>query len=175
MTVVVSDTSPLHYLILCDSVEVLARLFTQIVVPPAVFQELTNERTPQAVRQWAQSLPEWVKVQSPTTLHPGLNVDRGELEAISLALEIGASALLIDDRAGRTAAQRCGVAVTGTVGLLEMAAARGLLNLKQALAKLEQTNARLDAELVAGALQRDTARRHRESVPGPRGREDSEP
>ncbi len=125
MSVVVSDTSPLHYLILCDSVEALPRLFRQVVIPPMVFQELQQPRTPAPVRAWVQSLPEWVQVQAPTTLDRSLAVDPGELEAICLALEIKAAALLMDDRAGRTAAQRCGLAVTGTIGILEMAASRG--------------------------------------------------
>ena len=51
-----------------------------------------------------------------------LNVDAGELEAICLAQEIHAAAILVDDRAGRTAAVHCGLAVVGTIGLLEQAA-----------------------------------------------------
>ena len=88
-----------------------------------------------------------------------LDIDAGELEAICLAQEIHADAVLMDDRAGRNAAVQCGLAVVGTIGLLEQAAARGLVELPDALAKLRQTNARLDAELIRAALARDEARR----------------
>ena len=81
-------------------------------------------------------------------------MDAGELEAICLAQEIKAAAILTDDRAGRSAAMQCGLAVVGTIGLLEQAAARGLLELPQAMARLRQTNARLDPELIHAALER---------------------
>ncbi len=164
MSVVVSDTSPLHYLILCGAPDVLPRLFTQVYIPPTVFQELQHPNTPAAVRDWARTLPVWVKVQAPTTLDPTLDVDRGELEAICLAKEIQAAAILMDDRAGRAAAAGYGLLVTGTVGVLEAAAARGLIQLPEAIERLQQTNARLDREIVQAALERDQARRERTRV-----------
>ena len=159
MSVVVSDTSPLHYLILCGAETALPRLFRQVVIPPTVFRELQQPNTPSQVRDWALSLPAWAIVQTPKTLNLTLNVDAGELEAICLAQEIKADAVLMDDRAGRSAARHCGVAVIGTLGLLEQAAARGFLNLPDAINRLRQTNARLHPELISAALQRDMARK----------------
>jgi predicted nucleic acid-binding protein len=75
VSVVVSDTSPLHYLILCDAVEVLSRLFRQVVIPPTVFQELPQPKIPAPVRPWTQALPRWVTVQAPKHLDPLLEVD----------------------------------------------------------------------------------------------------
>lgn len=96
-----------------------------------------------------------------------LNVDPGELEAICLAREIKAAAVLMDDRAGRSVAIHCGLAVIGTIGLLEQAAARGLLELPQVMERLRQTNARLDPELIRAALERDKAlKRARQSGNG---------
>ncbi len=158
MSVVVSDTSPLHYLILCGAETALPRLFSQVVIPPTVFRELQQPNTPAPVRQWASSLPSWATVQTPKTVNLSLDVDAGELEAICLAKEIKAAAVLIDDRAGRTAAIHCGLAVIGTVGLLEQAAARGLLDLAQAMERLRRTNARLDPRLIQAALERNKAR-----------------
>jgi predicted nucleic acid-binding protein len=158
VSVVVSDTSPLHYLILCGAENVLPKLFRQVIIPPTVFRELQQSNTPPPVRQWAAALPEWVAVQSPKTTNLVLDVDAGELEAICLAQEIHADAVLMDDRAGRNAAIQCGLAVVGTIGLLEQAAARGLIELPSALARLRQTNARLDPDLIRDALARDKAR-----------------
>jgi predicted nucleic acid-binding protein len=159
VSVVVSDTSPLHYLILCKLDDILPRLFTRVVIPPMVFRELQQPNTPALVRQWAQALPTWAAVQAPKTLDLVLDVDAGELEAICLAREIKAAAVLMDDRAGRSAAIHCGVTVIGTIGLLEQAAARGLLELPEAMERLQQTNARLDPTLIRAALERDKAQR----------------
>ena len=81
-----------------------------------------------------------------------LDLDAGELEAISLAQEIHANSVRMDDRAGRNAAQQHGLAVIGAIGLLEQAAVHGLIDLPTILAKLRQTNARLDPELIQAAL-----------------------
>jgi len=57
VSVVVSDTSPLHYLILCGVDTVLARLFERVVIPPAVFAELQHSSTPLLVREWMRAMP----------------------------------------------------------------------------------------------------------------------
>jgi predicted nucleic acid-binding protein len=158
VSVVVSDTSPLHYLILCGVDQVLAQLFEQVVIPPTVFAELQQPNTPAMVQEWMRTLPAWVAVQKPTALDPSLDVDAGELEAICLAREIHAAAVLMDDRAGRHAAAQCGLPVIGTLGLLEQAAVRGWIDLPQTLERLQRTNARLDPKLVEAVIQRHNAR-----------------
>jgi len=90
-----------------------------------------------------------------------LDVDAGELEAICLAREIHADTVLMDDRAGRSAVVQCGLAVVGTIGILELSAVRGLIELPFTLARLQQTNACLDPELIHAALARDQARRQK--------------
>src|SRR4051812_9445562 len=61
--IVVADTSPLCYLVLVDQIEVLASLFGQVVIPPAVLQELGHPRTPAPVQKWAASPPSWLEVR----------------------------------------------------------------------------------------------------------------
>ena len=51
-----------------------------------------------------------------------------------------------------------GLLITGTVGILEKAAERGLINLSEALQKLLRTNFRVDAQVIREALERDSAR-----------------
>jgi predicted nucleic acid-binding protein len=103
-------------------------------------------------------LPKWVALQSPKHLQTGLDVDRGELEAISLAQEIHAAAVLMDDLAGRRAAAQCGLAVVGTLGLIEQASIRGLIDLPSVIGQFQKTNIRLDAKLIQAVLQRHQAR-----------------
>lgn len=158
MSVVVSDTSPLHYLILCGAEGVLARLFDQVLIPPTVFAELQHPSTPARVGEWMRALPTWVVVRTPIALDLSLNVDAGEREAICLAREIHAAAVLMDDRAGRLAAAQYGLAVIGTLGILELADVRGWIELPQALERLRQTNVRLDPKLIEAALERHQAR-----------------
>ncbi len=97
MSAVVSDPSPLHYLVEWEAIEILAALFQEILIPPTVHRELQHQKTPPRVRAWANSLPAWVKVQAPSVLDNFLNVDEGEKEAICLALEVNAVAILMDD------------------------------------------------------------------------------
>jgi transposase len=52
VSVVVSDTSPLHYLILCSVDAVLPRLFERVIIPPTVFVELQHPNTPALVQEW---------------------------------------------------------------------------------------------------------------------------
>jgi hypothetical protein len=68
VSVVVSDTSPLHYLILCEVDAVLAQLFDRVIIPPTVFAELQRPNTPAMVQEWVRALPAWVAVQKPNAL-----------------------------------------------------------------------------------------------------------
>jgi predicted nucleic acid-binding protein len=80
--IVVSDTSPLHCLILCDAQELVPQLFAQVVIPPTVFQELQHPHAPPLVRDWATgSLPAWIRIQAPSHLDSSLNLDLGETPA----------------------------------------------------------------------------------------------
>lgn len=99
-----------------------------------------------------------MKVQAPAVLDNSLNVDEGEKEAISLAREVKAIAILMDDRKGRAEAVRCGLRVAGTIGLLEAAAGRGLVDFPVIIQRLRRTNARLDEELIQAALARNRPR-----------------
>jgi predicted nucleic acid-binding protein len=66
-----------------------------------------------------------------------IKIDRGERAAILLALSLHADLLLMDDRRGVTAAERSGLRVTGTIGVLDLAAERGLIEFSQAIHKLD--------------------------------------
>lgn len=82
------------------------------------------------------------------------DLDDGERQAISLALQVGAEYILMDDDQGRRAAIHLHRMVIGTVGILERAAAHGLLDFKLAFAKLSATNFRMSPGFRRAILER---------------------
>ena len=136
---VVSDTGPLNYLSLLGRVELLPVLFGEVAIPPAVVGEMLDPGAPEVLRRWAGSPPSWVVVLSPRGGPLPGDLGAGERHAIALAAELGAT-LLCDDGPGRAAARREGLAVTGTLGVLQAAHARGLLEIDAALDALGRTN-----------------------------------
>lgn len=160
--IVVSDTSPLNYLILVDAIDVLPRLYHEVYVPRQVIAELEHPGAPAAVRRWVQCLPEWAQVRDPThideTLRQNRKLDQGEIHAIALAQELKAH-LLIDERDAYEAAKARGLASTGILGVLDVAAQCGLLDLKPILARLiGETNFRYSQRLIDRLLERDARR-----------------
>lgn len=61
--IVAADTTPLNYLVLTGKVELLAKLFGRVVIPPAVLEELRHVRTPEVVREWITLRPAWLTVR----------------------------------------------------------------------------------------------------------------
>jgi hypothetical protein len=60
----------------------------------------------------------------------------------------------MDDREGVAAAQSMGLAVTGTIGLLYLAARRGLLDLSEAFERLQHTSFRCPDKIMVELLNR---------------------
>lgn len=151
---VISDASPINVLVRIDLVEVLQKLFGKVIIPPAVASELSHPNTPPKVLKWIQSRPAWLEICSPLAIVQGLSLDAGESEAISLAQELGADFLLVDDLKARRAARRMGIPITGTLGILERAARQDLINLVQAIDRIRQTDFAVSDELVELILSR---------------------
>jgi predicted nucleic acid-binding protein len=82
-------------------------------------------------------------------------------DAILLALHLKADLVLMDEREGVEEARRLGLTVTGTLGVLDRAAERGLTELAPALARLRQTNFRVDPALLDRLLASDAKRRRK--------------
>jgi predicted nucleic acid-binding protein len=158
--IVVSDTTPLNYLVLIDAVEVLPKLFEQVFVPSTVIRELADSRAPAAVRQWGQSPPAWLIISDPQSrLASTATLDAGEADAISLAKERGISDVLMDEYLGRKIAVAEGLFVLPTLAILERAAERGLLELPPTIEALQRTSYRIRPEMLVAALERDAQRR----------------
>ena len=106
---------------------------------------------PEAVRGWAVNKPDWLQTRVPReTLVAALRtLGPGEREAIALAVDLSADALLMDDRDGRREAEKRKLTVFGTLRVLADASRQGLLALPQALDRLMRTNFRATEQLMS--------------------------
>lgn len=156
MRLVVADTSPVRYLIQIGQIGLLAELFERVILPVAVAEELRHPSAPPAVREWALASPGWIDIlEAPELDDPMLkSLDAGERAAIAVAISVNAHLVLIDDRKGAAAATRSGLEVTGTLGVLDLAAERKLIHLADALTRLQQTNFRYRPELLNALLRK---------------------
>jgi predicted nucleic acid-binding protein len=164
---VVCDTSPLNYLVLIQCVDVLPALFGQVYTAPAVIQEMLHPRSPEAVRGWAMSPPDWLSVEEPDSCGTGFVLGPGETAAISLAEQLHADWLLIDERDGREEARRRGQPIVGILSVLDRAAEFGLISLPEAVERLQATNFFVSEKLIQELLARNQKRKSEKSRDAP--------
>lgn len=129
--IVVSNTSPITNLAAVHQLPLLQQLYGIIVIPQAVYDELTGVGKSVAGSTELQTLA-WIQTQKVanealvTALE--LELDPGEAEAIALAIELKADLLLLDERRGRTVASRFGVKFIGILGVLIEAKHKGVIS-----------------------------------------------
>ena len=134
-------------------------MFEKIALPVAVQRELSDPLAPAPVQRWIATPPSWLEIHAAAGLPQVSGLDEGETAAIALAEFLHADLLLIDERDGFRVALRKGLRATGTLGLLDMAAARGLIDFAQAIANLEQTTFRRPRALLESLLKKHEKRR----------------
>jgi predicted nucleic acid-binding protein len=168
MRIVVADTSPLRYLVQIDRIALLPRLFEKVYITSVVYDELRHPSAPEAVRNWMRSRPDWLEVSvAAAAADPSLRgLDEGEKSAIAFGLSLRADLILIDDRRGASVARGKEFEVTGTLGILDLAARRGMVDLADALARLRTTNFRRREELFEALLEQHKRAGHQQKGPG---------
>ena len=120
---VISNTSPISNLAIVGRLEILARQFGKARIPSAVHRELSrleHDAGSRAIRD--ASFQGWIQVETTATSDLARNLafslDAGEADAIALASESAADLLIMDESAGRLAARKLGITMTGTLGVL---------------------------------------------------------
>ncbi len=142
---IISDTSCFIILTNIGELELLHKVYGQIFT------------TSEIAAEFGEILPEWVKIKEATDKYRQtileLQIDKGESSAISLALEMPDSFVILDDYKARKIAERLGVNFTGTIGVIIKAKLSGIIpSAKPILEKIKQTDFRLSAEIKLQAL-----------------------
>ena len=131
--IVISDTTPLISLLKIGRLDLLERLFEQVYIPSAVFNELTaDERFRLEAEQIKNKQYIIIKCvnnsESVSNLKRATGLDQGESEAIVLSDEMKADLILMDEAKGRTVSAQLGIRIMGTIGVLIIAYEEGFLS-----------------------------------------------
>src|SRR5712691_3260474 len=91
--IVISNTSPLRYLIAIKRADLVSGIFNHVLIPRGVHAELTHSSSPETVRNWMAQAPNWLETRelgrSPEAQFVRV-LDQGEAEAIQLAVDLHA-------------------------------------------------------------------------------------
>jgi predicted nucleic acid-binding protein len=151
--IVIADTSPICYLLLIEQINLLPRLYGQVIISTVVQTELTDPSSPAVVQQWINQPPPWLQVIDNPVEATGLtHLDAGERSAISLTEALNADLLLIDELLGRRTAKQRGIRVTGLLGILQAASKQQWIDLPIVIQQLRQTSFRASESLFQQVL-----------------------
>jgi predicted nucleic acid-binding protein len=153
--IVVSDTTPIISLMKAGQLEVLQKLFGIVCIPKAVYRELTENETFAEevimIRECEFLCREEVSNEkSVSILRKFTGLDAGESEAIILADEKQSDVLLMDEHRGRQVAQKMGIMITGTIGILTQAFDEGMLtkeDVEDCIERMKESEIRISEKL----------------------------
>ncbi|MEA5567261.1 DUF3368 domain-containing protein [Anabaena sp. UHCC 0399] len=126
---VICNATPLINFAAINRLDILKAVFGEIVIPQAVCDETTVAGFPASEFVLKAIVSKWLQVRPVSTIAPNIppELDDGEREAISLALETGEGKILLDEREARQVAQYLGLQVIGTLGILLLAKNREII------------------------------------------------
>jgi predicted nucleic acid-binding protein len=155
--IVVSDTTAITHLAKIGALNILQKLYFEILIPEAVYSELAQvKRTqPGALQVLNSNWIKIVKIKNQSVVNKlTRHLDLGESEAIALSIELESDVLIIDEKAGRTIAKKLGRNIIGMIGVLIEAKEKGhIQSVKPYLDKLRNTGFRMSEEVYRLGLQ----------------------
>jgi len=128
--VIIADSGPLIALAIIGQLDLLRKLYGQVLAPPAVWDEVTVQGRGLPGSHEVSQLA-WLEIKAPDMAllqALAILVDRGEAEAIALANALPDSTVLLDDARARRVAERFGIRRIGTLGILRRAKKAGLID-----------------------------------------------
>jgi len=129
---IISNTGPIIGLAKIHLLFLLNQIASEVLIPPMVHRELMGKAGPETA-QIDKALRDFLKVAGLKPLNPTVEkaisaLDEGEKEVIGLASKTSGHILtLMDDRAGREAAAKLNIPVSGLVGILVLAKEKGIV------------------------------------------------
>jgi predicted nucleic acid-binding protein len=128
MPKIVSNTTPIISLLKLNRLELFQKLYAQIYIPTAVFNEIEAGKTKGYYTDLSKI--DWIniaEIKDKKAVKYFLDLDAGEAEAIVLATEINADLIILDEKLGRFHAKHADLKVTGTIGVLIKAKSEGII------------------------------------------------
>ena len=155
--IIICDNSPLSALLAVGELDLLSKIYGEVIIPEAVFIEIKAlenkgiDIQPILDATWIKVY----KVSSKENLVFPPKFHAGEIEAMLLALELNADLLIIDEHEGRKMAASLGIKIVGLLGILIRAKKDGFItSLNDILTKLQnRSNFRLSSSLIKQALE----------------------
>lgn len=143
---IISDTSCFIVLSNIGELELLRKVYGQVITTPEVMME------------YGEALPSWVEINAAGDRYAQqvleLQLDIGEASAIALAIEMSECTIILDDYKARKVAEKLGLTITGTIGVLVKAKLNGVIpSIMVYLDKIRKTDFYISDELYAKALQ----------------------
>ena len=125
--IVIADSGPIFSLAIIDKLDVLTKLFDEIKIPQAVWEEITRDKSTVIYKQIFSFFQNKVcKIRGFNDL--SFIMDYGESESLILLRELNADFLLIDDKKARKIAENFKIKCIGTIGLLSIALDKGFID-----------------------------------------------
>ena len=152
---VIVNNTPLVAFWAIGRLDILRSLFDEILIPAAVRDEfLATEKESRRRTLREESWIRVVEVQNPRRTQSFVGLDTGETEVLVLAEEQGASLVLIDERKARRFAERMGLPLSGTLGVLLLAKEEKVISaIAPVLRKIQEAGLYFHSELIERVLQ----------------------
>jgi predicted nucleic acid-binding protein len=143
--VIISDTTCLIILSKIGELDLLRQLYQTVTI------------TQEILLEYGEHIPVWINVEQAKDNYRQLllemQIDKGEASAIALAMETSDHIIILDDWKARKLAERLGLSITGTLGIIIKAKILGLIpSIKPYLVKIRRTNFRISEQLEQIAL-----------------------
>ena len=152
--ILIADSSALIALSVCNSLELLDQLFTEVVVPEAVYKEVIKADKPEARILKHYLNGKVIKVDMHDFIYLDAYADAGETEAMKLYKQKSADKLLIDDKRGRKVAKINRIETIGSLGILIAAKQAGLIKqIKPRIEKIAQSRVYINQSLIEMVLE----------------------
>lgn len=144
-SLVIADTSCLILLSKVDELAILKLNYNRILITPEIADEFDQE------------LPDWFEVMRVKDRGLQLllqdSLDLGESTALALAMETNNATVILDDLKARKLAQKLGLKITGTIGVIIKAKLKGNIpSAKKILKKILNTDFRVNANVIDEAI-----------------------